>query len=69
MEREVIIGGGEACDEVILEGSNGSFGGVAAMDVWWHKLEIDVFFVEEAFQRGGGFIVKLVELWTEASGD
>jgi len=27
---------------VIFERADGSLGGIAAMDIWWRKLEIDV---------------------------
>ena len=46
---------------MILEGSNCTFGGVAAMDIWGDKLEVDILFAEGALHSAGAFIVKDVE--------
>lgn len=37
MEREVVVGGGKACNEVILESVDGLFGSIAAVDAWQHE--------------------------------
>ena len=42
---------------MVFEGSDGALCGVASVDVWWHKLESDVFFVEELFKYFRGFVV------------
>ena len=59
----------ESCDEVVFEGTDGPFGGVATVDVGWHKLEIDFFLGEVLFQEGRGFIVKEMEFWAESGVD
>ena len=57
VEREVRVNAAEAGDEVILEGANGAFRGIAAMDPRGGQLEVDVGIMEEALQNSGGFIV------------
>ena len=41
---------------MILECANRTFGRVAAMCIWWDKLEVDIVF-EEGFLHGTGAIV------------
>ncbi len=36
MQREVLVGAAEAGDEVVLEGADGTFSGIAAVDVRWN---------------------------------
>jgi len=69
MKREFWIGAGEAGDEVVFKGSDGAFGGVAAMDVGWCELEVDIFFGEMLLENFRGFVVEFHELWTKAAGD
>ena len=49
VEGEGAVGGAETGDEVIFEGANGSLGGVAAMDVGWDELEVDLLGSHEGF--------------------
>jgi hypothetical protein len=61
VEREVFVNAAKASNEMILEGADGSFGGIAAVDSGWGKLKINNFFAEELFQRFRAFIVKPLE--------
>ena len=47
--------------EVILEGANCTFGGVAAMGIWGGNLGGDIVFAEVALHSAGAFVVKDVE--------
>ena len=42
VEREVCVDAGHAGDEVVLEGADGAFCGVAAVHLWWCQLVLDV---------------------------
>ena len=66
MKGEVFVDAAEAGDEMIFEGSDGSFGGVAAMDIGWHKLVGDIFVIEKLLKRRRAFVVEALELWAEA---
>ena len=46
---------------MVFEVSDGSFGGVAAIRMWWHQLVINVFLSEKLLEIFGGFIVKFLE--------
>ena len=46
---------------MVLERSDGSIGGVAAVDVRWSELEEDVFGVHELLECGGCFVVDLLK--------
>jgi hypothetical protein len=43
---------------VILEGADGAFGGIAAVDARRGELEVNFFFSEELFQGVGALIVE-----------
>ena len=42
---------------MILEGVDRTFGGVAAMGIWWDKLEVDIVFAEGILHSAGAFFV------------
>jgi len=63
------VSGAEAGDEVVFKGSDGAFGGVAAVDVGRCELEIDVFVGEVLLKEFGSFIVEFHEFGAEAAGD
>ena len=46
---------------MVFEVSDGSFGGVAAIRMWWHQLVINVFLSEKLPEIFGGFIVNFLE--------
>ena len=52
---------GQSSAEMILEGANCTFRGVAAMVIWGDKLEVDIVFVEGALHSAGAFFVENVE--------
>jgi hypothetical protein len=60
-DGEMFVGGAESCDEMILEGSNGPFGGIPTMAEWRHELKEDVGGLEVILEQLGGFIVKTME--------
>ena len=39
----MLVNAAEACDEMVLERANRTFGGVAAVDTWGNELEVDGF--------------------------
>jgi hypothetical protein len=43
MDGEVLVDAAQASNEVVFEGSDGSFRGVAAMYTRWSELEVDFF--------------------------
>jgi hypothetical protein len=47
VEREVAVGAAKAGDEVIFKRADGTFGGVATVDVGRSKLEVNLFTVHE----------------------
>lgn len=57
MERKGRISAAENGDEMAFEGLNGTFGGVAAVDMGWSQLEIDIMVGEELAKVGGCFVV------------
>jgi hypothetical protein len=67
-QRENRVGAAKAGDKMILEGPNGPFGRVAAMQVWWGDLEIDASLDNVSLESGGGFIVERLQLGFEAPG-
>ena len=52
---------GQSRSEVIIEGANCTFGGVAEMGIWGDKLEVDILFEEGVLHSDGAFVVKDVE--------
>jgi len=43
MEGKVLVCAAQASDEVILESTSGSFGGIAAVNMWWDELIVHIF--------------------------
>jgi hypothetical protein len=70
VEREVFVNASKASNEVILEGADGAFGGIAAVDTGWGELEIIFFFIDELVFQGIGalMIVETLEAGTQAGG-
>lgn len=54
---------------MIFEGADGSFSCVAAMQVGWCQLEVNIICMEELAEEGGSFIIQSLELWFEATGN
>ena len=48
---------------MVFEGADGTFGGVAAVNVGWDQLVFDVFCFHEVFDQRGAFIVEEVHPW------
>ena len=57
VQWEVFVSATETGNEVVLEGSDGSFGGIAAMEMRGGKLEVNLFFSHVVLESNGGFVV------------
>ena len=68
MEWEKRVDAAETRNEVVLEGSDCFFGGVGAMDVWWHELELNGVGAEICFDCRGTLVVHDVHFWVVATG-
>jgi hypothetical protein len=60
-DREFGVTSGEARAKMIFPGLDSALGGVAAMDVRWYELEVDVVFFESSFYFIGAFVIEDVE--------
>ena len=58
---EVGVIRGQSSAEVIIEGVNCMFGGVAEIGILGDKLEVDIVFVEGVLHSAGAFVVKDVD--------
>jgi hypothetical protein len=45
VKGKVFVDAAEASNEVILEGSDSAFSGIAAVDPRWYQLEVNLLFV------------------------
>jgi len=61
MHREVLVRAAEAGDEVVLEGADGTFGGIAAMDMGRDQLKVNLLGSKEVLENCGGFVVETLE--------
>ena len=69
MKREKGVGARDAGNEVVFEGSNGSFGSVASMNARWDKLQVNVLLVNELLEGFGSFVVDPSEFGSQACGN
>jgi len=53
--------------EMVFKCADGTFGCIAAMDVWWHQLKINVYHCKEILEDGGHFIIQVLKVWSQAS--
>ena len=65
MERKSFIGTAEATNEVVFEGVDGTFGGIAVVDVRGDKLKINLLLMHELLENVGLFIVEALEVGAE----
>ena len=63
---EVPVCGAEPGDKMILEGLDGTFGGVDSVFVGWNELPFDVLSAEVFGDGVGSFVVQDIELWLES---
>jgi hypothetical protein len=61
VEREVFVNAAKASNEVILEGADGTFGGIASVDPGRGELKVNFFLAEELFQGFEALIVETLE--------
>jgi hypothetical protein len=66
MQWKIGVSSAEACDEMVFERADCTFGCVAAVDLRGYKLVVDCFLGEVIFEELRAFIVKALELWSEA---
>ena len=69
VERKVGVTATEAGNEVVLEGLNGAFCGIPAVDVGRSELVGNIFILKESFERAGAFIVKGLQPRAAAGAD
>ena len=69
MEREILVHAAKSGDEMVFEGSDGAFGGIASMGAGGHKLVLDGFVLKEFFEGGAAFVVEAMEARAEAGAD
>ncbi len=62
MKGKVLVHAAQASNEVILESTNGSFGGIAAVNVRWDELIVHIFCGEVVLEGLGCLVVKALEL-------
>ena len=68
-EGKVGIDSAEDRNQVILESTDSSFGGIGTMFLGWHALKGDIVFLEGIFESLRTFVVKNVELGSMTSGE
>ena len=57
----------QSSDEVVLEGGNGAFRGVVAMEMRGDQLEFYFVFVEVNLKRLRAFIIQDLDVWLETT--
>jgi hypothetical protein len=57
VQRKLFVNAAQSSNEVVLEGLDCAFGGIAAMHTRWDQLEVDIFNLEELFQDVGTLVV------------
>ncbi len=62
MKWKVLVCAAQARNEVVLESSNGMFGCIAAVNVWWDELIVHIFCSEVVLEGLGCLVVKALEL-------
>ena len=67
MQWEVFVRRAHGCDEVIFEGSHGSFGCIGSVHSGGCFLVADGFFYHESDEFLGAFVVQKVEQGSSAS--
>jgi hypothetical protein len=67
VDGEVQVGAAASCNDVILEGVDGTFSGVGAVNAGGYELEVDVLVAEELLEGRGALVVKALELGAKAS--
>ena len=58
VEGAVLVSAAETSNEVVLEGSNGTFSSITTMDTRRNELKIDPFLGHEVLEDDGGLIVE-----------
>jgi hypothetical protein len=66
VEWKILVDAIQSHNKMILECVYHTFCSIAAMDVRWNQLEVDVFIAEELLEELGTLIVEALESWAEA---
>ena len=69
VKGEVRVTAAKDGNEVVLEGLDGTFSGVAAVDVGRSELVVNVFLFEVVLENGGALIVKVLEFRAATGAD
>jgi len=64
----MLVSAAQACDEVVFEGVDCTFGCILAMDMGRDQLEINILSCHKFLEGTGGFIVKALEFGAESCG-
>ena len=67
MQWEALVSGAEASNEVVLEGSYGSFSCIDSVHSWWGELAVNVGLFREFFEGFRAFIVENMKMRFAAS--
>jgi len=62
MKGKVLVHVAQASNEVILESTNGLFGGIAVVNVQWDELIVHIFHSKVVLKGLGCLVVKALEL-------
>ncbi len=66
MQWKVLVCAAQACNEVVLESAYGTFGGIAAVNVWWDELIVHILDGEVLLEGLGSLVVKSLELGAQS---
>ncbi len=58
MDGKIFVSCTQTSNEVVFECVDGSFGGIAAMDVWWDQLIVHIFRHQEFLEGLGCFVIQ-----------
>jgi len=62
----MLVSAAQACNKVIFEGMDCTFGSILAMDMGRDQLEINILSCHKFLEGTGGFIVKALEFGVES---
>ena len=68
MNRKITVHTAQSSNEMVLECTDGLFGSIASMNMWWDKLIIDVLLCHEVLEELGAFIIEALQHGLETGG-
>ena len=66
IEGEIWVCAAQTSDKMVFECPDGPFRCVSSVNMRWHKLTLDVFFIEERFESFGCFVVESLKFGFES---